>query len=132
MNPMVKQTITECTEASAAGRIHFGEVVATLVGVGVESYLVDYRAGRTTYYFPDGNVLTLETHHAQEVVADAFDAPGVQAAIRGAQQGLVMYPEFVRLTKQAGCTSYVVWIAGRHVTYFGRRGEMHVERFPDQ
>ena len=90
MNPKVEQTITECAEASASGRIHFGEVVA-----------------------------------------DAFDAPGVKAAIRGAQQGVVMYPEFVHLTKQAGCASYVVWIAGRHVTYFGRRGETHVERFPD-
>ena len=131
MNPKVEQTITECAEASAAGRIHFGEVVATLVGVGVESYLVDYRAGRTTYYFPNGEVLTLDTHSPHEVVADAFDAPGVKAAIRGAQQGVVMYPEFVHLTKQAGCASYVVWIAGRHVTYFGRRGETHVERFPD-
>jgi len=131
MTPKVEQTITECAEASAAGRIHFGEVVATLVGVGVESYLVDYRAGRTTYYFPDGEVLTLETHHPHETVADSFDAPGVQAAIRGAQQGVVMYPEFVHLTKQAGCASYVVWIAGRQVTYFGRRGETHVERFPD-
>lgn len=131
MTPKVEQTITECAEASAAGRIHFGEVVATLVGVGVESYLVDYRAGRTTYYFPDGEVLTLETHHPHEAVADAFSVPGVQAAIRGAQQGRVMYPEFVHLTKQAGCASYVVWIAGRQVTYFGRRGETHVERFPD-
>jgi hypothetical protein len=25
---------------------------------------------------------------------------------------------------------YVVWLAGRHVTYFGRRGATHVERFP--
>jgi len=25
----------------------------------------------------------------------------------------------------------MVWIAGRHVTYFGRKGEMHVEHFPN-
>lgn len=131
MNSKVEQTITECAQASAAGRIHFGEVVATLIGVGVESYHVDYRAGRSTYYFPDGEVLTLETHLSREDVADAFDAASVKEAIRGAQQGTVMYPEFVRRTKQAGCASYVVWIAGRHVTYFGRRGETHLERFPD-
>lgn len=131
MNSKVEQTITECAQASAAGRIHFGEVVATLIGVGVESYHVDYRAGRSTYYLPDGEVLTLETHHSNENVADAFDAPSIKEAIRGAQQGTVMYPEFVRRTKQSGCASYVVWIAGRHVTYFGRRGETHLERFPD-
>jgi hypothetical protein len=43
----------------------------------------------------------------------------------------VMYPEFKRLSQRAGCVGYVVWIAGRHVSYHGRRGEVHVERFPD-
>ena len=38
-----------------------------------------------------------------------------------------MYPEFLRLSRAAG---YVTWIAGRHVSYFGRRGETHVEHFP--
>jgi hypothetical protein len=42
-----------------------------------------------------------------------------------------MYPEFKRLSEQAGCIGYIVWITGRHVTYFGRNGETHVERFPD-
>ena len=26
---------------------------------------------------------------------------------------------------------YTVWIAGRHVACLGRRGETHIERFPD-
>jgi hypothetical protein len=43
----------------------------------------------------------------------------------------VMYPEFKKLSQQAGCVGYTVWIAGRHVTYVGRRGETHIERFPD-
>jgi uncharacterized protein YbcV (DUF1398 family) len=34
-------------------------------------------------------------------------------------------------TMDAGCVGYTVWIAGRHVAYVGRRGEVHVERFPD-
>jgi len=55
-------------------------------------------------------------------LADAFDGAAVRAAILGAQQGRVMYPEFKLLSQQAGCTGYTVWIAGRHVTYFGRRG----------
>ncbi|HTR00960.1 MAG TPA: hypothetical protein VMH83_13260, partial [Candidatus Acidoferrum sp.] len=63
-------------------------------------------------------------------IADAFSATAVQAAIKGAQQGTVMYPEFKQLSMQAGCTGYTVWIAGRHVTYFGRRGETHIEHFP--
>lgn len=42
-----------------------------------------------------------------------------------------MYPEFKRATMAAGCVGYVVWMAGSHVDYFGRKGETHVERFPD-
>ena len=60
-----------------------------------------------------------------------FAAEVVQDAIRGAQKGVVMYPEFKRRSMQAGCVGYTAWIAGRHVTYFGRRGETHVERFPN-
>ena len=36
----------------------------------------------------------------------------------------------MRLSMLAGCVGYIVWIAGRHVTYFGHRGEQHVEPFP--
>ena len=42
-----------------------------------------------------------------------------------------MYPEFKLLSQRAVCVGSTVWIAGRHVVYLGRRGETHVERFPD-
>ena len=50
-----------------------------------------------------------------------FDAAALQAAIRDAQQGSVMYPQFKKLSRQAGCIGYTVWIAGHHVSYFGRQ-----------
>jgi hypothetical protein len=31
--------------------------------------------------------------------------------------------------QNAGCASYTAWIAGRHVTYDGHPGEMHMEHF---
>lgn len=131
MNPVTQQTIVECSQASAEGQIHFGQVIAALMKVGVESYYVDYRAFRTTYYFPCGETLTLDNSTQPLEIAESFDASGIQAAIRQAQQGVVMYPEFKRLSQLAGCASYAVWITGKHVTYFGRKGETHVERFPD-
>ena len=67
---------------------------------------------------------------AWSAIGEAFDAAALQEAIRGSQRGEVLYPEFVQRSCAAGCVGYVVWIAGRHVTYFGRRGEQHVERFP--
>ena len=99
--------------------------------MGVLSYHVDYRSGRTTYYLPDGHTVDLHFERPHHGVADAFDAQALRAAILAAQQGRVMYPEFKALSQQAGCVAYTVWIAGRHVVYMGHRGETHIERFPE-
>ena len=130
MNEQTRTTIERAAQASKNGSAHFPEIVAMLVGVGVEAYFADYRAGRTTYYLPDGSTHAVDLPSPDVAIADGFDAGGVQQAIRGAQAGRVMYPEFLRLSRAAGCVGYVVWLAGRHVSYFGRRGETHVERFP--
>lgn len=131
MNQPSRAAIHATLQASDAGQLHFGEVIAQLVRQQVESYHVDYRSGRTTCYLPDGATLDFSFEKPRQAIAPAFDTEAVRAAIRGAQQGQVMYPEFKTLTQAAGCIGYTVWIAGRHVTYLGRGGETHVERFPD-
>ena len=131
MHESTLATIQSTFDASNQGSIHFGQVIGQLLGVGVESYHVDYRSGRSTYYLPDGSTADFAFERPYLGIADAFDGAAVRAAIRGAQEGRVMYPEFKRLTQQAGCVGYTVWIAGRHVDYRGRCGESHVERFPD-
>jgi uncharacterized protein YbcV (DUF1398 family) len=131
MNETTRATVQSTFEASNQGTIHFGQVIGQLVGAGVESYHVDYRSGRTTYYLPDGSTADFSFERPQHDIADAFDGDAVRAAISGAQQGRVMYPEFKKLSQRAGCVAYTVWIAGRHVVYLGRRGETHIERFPD-
>ena len=130
MNENTRAVIQATFEASNKGQIHFGEVIGRLIGVQVESYHVDYRSGRTTYYLADGTTFDFGFEPPQEAIAAAFDGDGVRAAILGAQQGRVLYPEFKVLSQRAGCIGYTVWIDGRHVTYAGRRGETHVERFP--
>jgi len=132
MNIAVESIIRDTASGSNQGRIHFGEVVSALLQVGVESYAVDYRASRATYYMPDGEVYTLEAPASEVEIAPAFSAEALVAAIRGAQSGAVMYPEFKRLSQAAGCVAYVVWLAGHHVSYFGRKGETHIENFPSQ
>lgn len=131
MNKTILSAIQETFEASNQGAIHFGDVIGLLMGAGVESYHVDYRSGRTTYYLPDGSTVDFSFERPEHGVADVFDSEALRATILGAQQGRVMYPEFKRLSQRAGCSAYTVWIAGRHVVYLGRRGETHVERFPD-
>ena len=131
MNAHTQQLIREAADGSTEGRIHFGQVIGLLMQAGVESYVADYRMQRTTYYLPDGDTLSLDTPMPDADIAQDFDAAALQAAIRGAQQGAVMYPQFKKLSRQAGCIGYTVWLAGRHVSYYGRKGETHVERFPD-
>jgi uncharacterized protein YbcV (DUF1398 family) len=129
MNEQIRAAIQSTFEASNKGSLHFGEVIGQLMAVRVESYHVDYRSGRTTFYLPDGATLDLGFEQPQDGIADAFDSEAVRGAILGAQQGRVMYPEFKQLSQRAGCIGYTVWIAGRHVTYLGRKGETHIEQF---
>jgi uncharacterized protein YbcV (DUF1398 family) len=131
VNENTRAIIQATFDASNKGSIHFGEVIGQLAGVQVESYHVDYRSGRTTYYLPDGFTLDLGFERPQESIAFAFDGDAVRAAILGAQQGRVMYPEFKQLSQRAGCIGYTVWLSGRHVTYLGRCGETHIERLPN-
>ncbi len=131
MGAQVQAAIEEAFTGSNTGRLHFGQVIATLMQAGVESYHVDYRACRSTYYLPNGETRTMELHAPEAGIAQGFDGDGIVAAIRAAQRGEVMYPEFKRLSQVAGCVAYTVWISGRHVTYFGRNGETHIEKFPN-
>lgn len=130
MNNSQQNLIHEIFKASNDGRMHFGEVIGRLREAGVESYTVDYRSHQTTYHLSNDETLILQMAPSEQGIEGTFSAAGVQAAIRGAQQGTVMYPEFKHLSMQAGCIGYTVWIAGRHVTYYGRKGETHVEHFP--
>ena len=131
---MNKQTLTiieGCAHASKAGTAHFGDVVKALTDAGVESYYADYRGNVTTYYLPNGDAHSIALVPPATPIGEAFDTAAIQAAIKAAQQGEVMFPEFLARSRAAGCVGYMVWLAGRHVTYFGRLGQTHVEPFPD-
>ena len=130
MSPEVVSAIHACAADANLGKLHFGEVLRRLSAAGVESYHADYRDGHTRYYLPNGETTAVLLGHEHPPIGEALDAAALQEAIRGSQRGEVRYPEFVLRSCAAGCVGYVVWIAGRHVTYFGRRGEQHVERFP--
>lgn len=132
MQQSTLDAIDHCARSSYAGTKSFGEVVTGLMQVGVESYFADYRTASTTYYLPSGESHCLTLAVPEVMVPGGFDAAAVQAAIRGAQSGAVKYPEFMALSMAAGCVGYMVWMAGRHVSYFGRKGEVHVEAFPSQ
>lgn len=130
MNHATLVSIEWAARSSHEGSAHFGEIVRALLEAGVESYHADYRANRTTYYLPNGETHSVPMPVLETPIAEPFDAAAVLAAIRAAQRGEIIYPQFMRLTRAAGCVGYMVWLAGRHVSYFGRRGEVHLEHFP--
>jgi uncharacterized protein YbcV (DUF1398 family) len=124
------KTIRECAELSAAGKIHFGEVVGRLMAAGIERYHADYTRMETTYYTPEGGSCAVPMAHDPPSIARAFSAAQVEAAVRQAQRGEIMYPQFTRQALAAGCVGYFVQITGKCVQYFGRNGEVHTEWFP--
>ena len=126
----IRGAVEDCARRSHEGAISFGEAVGELVEIGVEAYFADYRRRETIYYFPSGATTAIALETPPIAIPEAFDAGAVRRAVLGAQSGVVQYREFMRLAMAAGCSGYFVWIAGRHVAYFGRRGETHVEHFP--
>jgi uncharacterized protein YbcV (DUF1398 family) len=121
-----------CLKGAETGAMSFPEIIGALAGVGFEAYLVDYRAGRQTFYTPGGGQVSLDLHAAAGDVAAAFDKTVMAQLIRWAQAGGTDYSylAFSEKAKAAGCAFYLASIIGRRVVYFGRSGDMHVEHFP--
>lgn len=127
---MNTEVIHEVAIATEEGRMTFPQVVGKLLEIGVESYFVDFAAGRKTHYSADGQTHAEPMILELDPVAEEFSPSNLVAAIRGAQADTVRYPEFVRRSTAAGVIGYWAFLAGKQVVYFGRKGEQHIERFP--
>ncbi|MGE3269507.1 MAG: DUF1398 domain-containing protein, partial [Chloroflexota bacterium] len=109
--------VQACVDGSAQGTMTFPDVVGRLLATGVERYTVDLVSMEHRTYGQDGEVETTPMPLAAGAVAETFDAAAVQAAILGAQQGRILYPEFVERIRAAGVASYVAYLTGRRVVY---------------
>jgi uncharacterized protein YbcV (DUF1398 family) len=127
---MNTQVMHEVSVATQEGRMTFPQVVGKLLEIGVESYFVDFTAGRKTYYTRDGETHTESMIVKLDPVAADFSSADLITAIRGAQADTVRYPEFVKRTTAAGVSGYWAFLTGKKVVYFGRKGEEHTEWFP--
>ena len=126
----------KASAGSIAETVNFPAVVKSLLEIGAESYHCDLYRREKTYYMPDGrNHVEAEpeldpaefngTH-----IAAAFDDAQIVAALRAVQTGDITYVEFLRRIMKAGCVGYQVCIAGKRALYFGRAGQVYVEKFP--
>lgn len=122
----------KCLSAAFDGSMDFPQIVALLRDAGFESYMVDYRRDTMAYYLPDGDSVVLEMPASAGEVAARFNADGIAAEVRAAQEKAAdySYESFSGKVKQAGCSGYIVSFPGRRVVYFGRTGEIHTEHFP--
>lgn len=127
---MNTQAIHEISVATQEGKMTFPQGVVQLLEVGVESYCVDFVAGRKTYYATNGETTTEPMILKLDAVAEEFSGADLVTAIRGAQADTVRYPEFVKRSTAAGVAGYHAFLTGRQVLYFGRKGEIHIEKFP--
>jgi uncharacterized protein YbcV (DUF1398 family) len=130
MDARTREIAEECTAASDAERISFGEVVMKLIQAGFERYHADLMRDEKTYYLPDGQSHVVPNAAVEGPSAAPFSAGGVEAAVRAVQSGSIKYREFCTRVAAAGCVGYIVSIAGRRVVYYGRTGESHIELFP--
>lgn len=134
MSSIAKKTqdvIEGCTRQTNSGLLNFPEMLGKLIEVGVESYFVDYRNSEISYYLSTNQVLQVDIKVADVDIPETINKDAIVSAIRGAQNNLVRYPEFIELTMKAGCVGYIVWISGKYVSYYGRKGEVHNEYFPN-
>lgn len=127
---MNTEVMQESLEGSESGRLRFPEVVGILLGAGVESYRVDLVRGEDTFYMPNGESHVEKMRVPPMTIAEDFSQRELVGAIRAAQADRIRYPEFLRQVTAGGTAAYQVFLAGKKVIYFGRKGEMHVEEFP--
>lgn len=121
---------------AAAERISFTElgafprVVAMLTEVGVERYWADLARMEQTLYDAVGGSVSTQWPQAAAPIAAEYDEARLRAAIRGAQQSTLLYPDFLREIAAAGVAAYLVSFVGRRVVYFSRCGDCWTEHFP--
>ncbi len=130
---MDKSIIEKCEKLSSEAKITFPEVVKALLGAGVESYCVDLLKKRNTYYGTNGEVVEVPLSLTQFApVAETFNADAVRDAIKRSQRQELIFPAFVVEIMKAGTYGYVAYLVGQRVVYLGRKGDMHVEHFPQK
>lgn len=127
---MDHEIIKDCTDLSLNGKITFPEVVSRMASTGVERYLVDLIGMQKMAYGVNGDYYSASLVLEKPLINAVFSGENVGKAVKSIQQGQIKYLEFLDQITKAGCSHYEVYISGRKVCYFGRKGEQHMEYFP--
>lgn len=127
---MNRSVMKRTTAESLAGTMTFPEVVGLLLAEGVESYHADLVKLEKTFYMPDGETFVEELKYEPPMIGKDFSADSVIVAIQAIQRKEINYKEFLRQIMEAGTTAYFVFLNGKKAIYYGRKGDLHIEHFP--
>ncbi len=128
---MDANAISSLAKATLDGSLPFPKIVGELIAQGVEYYHVDYAASSFTFYNAAGAVVIAAlTFEGLPSISPEFDATALKAAIIDSQQHGQKFRQFSERAVLAGVQGYFAFLRGQRVTYFGRRGDQHVEWFP--
>lgn len=127
---MNTDVMRDTLHASENGQRTFPEVIQALTAVGVESYHADFVRAEDTFYLANGQTHIEKMKLPSTSIADHFSSEALVETIRAVQSDQIRYPDFLPKAMAAGTTGYWVYLTGRKVVYFGRKGEFHVENFP--
>ena len=98
---------------------------------GVESYQADLVKHEKRFYMPGGETYVEAIDIELSPIADDFAHDSVISAIRAVQNKEIDYRGFLSRIMEAGTISYTVFLNGKKAIYFGRKGDFHVENFPN-
>ncbi|HEY1721983.1 MAG TPA: DUF1398 family protein [Magnetospirillaceae bacterium] len=130
MDTATRTVMLEASRHSDLGDQSFGQIVKELMAAGVERYHQDFVRAERVYYMPNGETEVVQHHLLATTPPDTFSEPDVIAPLRAVQAGTIKYIEFCEQIAAAGCVGYMVSIAGKRVTYYGRTGDSYTEWFP--
>lgn len=132
MNQEIKDMIDQKLRDGFDGKGSFPETIKKLMSVDIDRYYADLVRLEVTYYGKDGSTYQtkMPSNHTYKI-GDVFCQESLVDALRTIQRGEITYHEFLERATKAGTVSYTVFITGRQVPYFGAKGEMYIEHFPD-
>lgn len=110
--------------------VTFPEILRTLSEEGVGSYHVDFLRHEARYYGEGEDNLVVSVPFSHGPIPGEFSAERLASINARVQAGEAAFADFVREGTAAGCAYYIVYVAGRKVRYFGRRGGEYVQYLP--
>ena len=123
--------VLRAAQATMSGSLPFPEIVADLMGNGVEYYFVDYASKSFSFYSAEGAVAQAPlSFEGLPAIAEGFDKVALRAAIADSQQHGQTFRAFSERAMAAGVHGYFAFLRGQRVTYLGRQGDQHTEWFP--